>query len=145
VGFIYPAVSKLKVMGFGKSMHASRERFEGNKEKVKVYSGIPFGELRHLFSELNVDEYMLMEYKPNKTNYSGCMVVNSNLYRWNVQQAEPRKLTDGCVKINWKVLVKPVNNPNITDITAKLMEREHSLKRPAILRSSLFPISLSLL
>jgi hypothetical protein len=105
--------------------------------KVNVYSGVPFAELSYLFSELNVNEYMFTEYKPNKTNYSGCMVVNSNLYRWNVQQEKPRKLTGGCVKINWKVLVKPVNNPNITNITAKLIKREHSSKRPAILPSSL--------
>jgi hypothetical protein len=124
-------------MGLGKSAHASRGRFEGNNEKVNVYSGVPFGELSHLFSELNVNEYMLTEYKPNKTIYSCCMVVNSNFSRWNVQQVKPRKLTGGCAKINWKVMVKPVNNPNITDITAKLMEREHSLKRPAILLSSL--------
>jgi hypothetical protein len=113
--------------------------------KVKVYSGVPFGELSYLFSELNVNGYMFTEYKHNKTNYSGCMVVNYNLYRWNVQQEKPRKLTGVCKKINWKVMVKPVNKLNLTDIAAKLMERKHSLKRPAILPSYLFPISLSLL
>jgi hypothetical protein len=132
-------------MRLGKSAHASRAWFGSNNEKVKVYSGVPFGELGYLFSKLNVNGYMFTKYKPNKTNYSGCMVVNYNLYSWNIQQGKPRKLTGGRAKINWKVLVKPVNNPNITDITAKLTEREHSSKRPAILRSPLFPISLSLL
>ena len=116
-------------MSLGKSTRAAQAWFEGNKEKVKVYSGVPFGELSHLFSELNVSEYMFTEYKHNKMYFSGYMVVNYNLNHWNVQQAEPRKLTSGCEKINWKVIVKPVNKPNFTGTTVKLTERAHSLKR----------------
>jgi hypothetical protein len=116
-------------MSLGKPTRAVQAWFEGNKEKVKVYSGVPFGELSHLFSELNASEYMFTEYNHNKIYFSGYMVVNYNLNHWNVQQAEPRKLTGGCKKINWKVLVKPVNKLNFTVTLAKFTERAHSLKR----------------